>query len=102
MKRHPPESTPFPYTTLFRSVGGLRVRHPVADRGADRLLQGAGARLDRHDLGAEQAHPLDVRALAADRKSTRLNSSHGYTSYAVFRLKKQNPPDDPPARSPSD
>ena len=41
-------------------------RHPVADRGADRLLQGAGARVDRLDLRAEQVHPLDVGSLAAD------------------------------------
>ena len=41
-------------------VGRLDVRDPVADRGADRLLQRPGARLDRHHLGAEQLHPLDV------------------------------------------
>ena len=47
-------------------VGGLDVGDPVADRRADRLLQGAGAGLDRHHLGAEQPHPLDVGRLAAD------------------------------------
>jgi len=47
-------------------VGRLDVGDPVADRGADRLLEGAGAGLDRGDLGTEQAHPLDVRRLAAD------------------------------------
>ncbi len=46
-------------------VGGGDARDPVADRGADRLLQRPRARLDRRDLGAEQAHPLDVGRLAA-------------------------------------
>ncbi len=47
-------------------VGRLDVGDPVADRGADRLLERASARLDRDDLGAEQAHALDVGVLAAD------------------------------------
>ena len=47
-------------------VGRLDVGDPVADRGADRLLEGAGAGLDRRHLGAEQLHPLDVGRLAAD------------------------------------
>src|SRR5438128_3670530 len=71
MIRRPPRSTLFPYTTLFRSVLRERV--------------GAVGLVDRVSLvgGAEV---LD----GADRKSTRLNSSHGSISYAVFCLKKKN------------
>src|SRR6266550_2529015 len=66
MIRRPPRSTLFPYTTLFRSRRG---RGPPRD---------APVPLPR----------LDVRP-RRDRKSTRLNSSHGYISYAVFCLKKK-------------
>src|SRR3989449_5440299 len=82
MIRRPPRSTLFPYTTLFRSPG----HHPRD------VVRG-------HDVPAGEDHePLhDVRQLAhvagpgvgGDRKSTRLNSSHGYISYAVFCLKKK-------------
>src|SRR5256884_6729419 len=70
MIRRPPRSTLFPYTTLFRSL---------RERGGD---------ADRHDVGLAQ--PRQVRR-RRDRKSTRLNSSHGYISYAVFCLKKKKP-----------
>src|SRR5438105_12469226 len=70
MIRRPPRSTLFPYTTLFRSAGPGRGR---GGRGRGRLLQG------RHPGGVP--HP--------DRKSTRLNSSHEWISYAVFCLKKK-------------
>src|SRR2546422_5141044 len=76
MIRRPPRSTLFPYTTLFRS---LRVRLQPAPR----ELPG-----QRHDRTAYR----ELRVLArreGDRKSTRLNSSHGYISYAVFCLKKK-------------
>src|SRR5436309_5108640 len=71
--RHPPRSTLFPYTTLFRSraAGG---REDRAGRG-QRLCRTRRAR--RHDRAGE------------DRKSTRLNSSHVKISYAVFCLKKK-------------
>src|SRR2546422_4505674 len=73
MIRRPPRSTLFPYTTLFRSlVQPDRVALPP------RLEQLVRERLARL--------ALDMR----DRKSTRLNSSHGYISYAVFCLKKKN------------
>src|SRR2546422_3078520 len=73
MIRRPPRSTLFPYTTLFRSLQqGPAGRHPAARRGRDR-----------------DAHRRDHRE-PVDRKSTRLNSSHGYISYAVFCLKKKN------------
>src|SRR2546422_5891563 len=73
MIRRPPRSTLFPYTTLFRSGGtpprpDARVR---ASRGRPPPPGGSAHRLHR------------------DRKSTRLNSSHGYISYAVFCLKKK-------------
>src|SRR3989449_3126784 len=74
MIRRPPRSTLFPYTTLFRSL--------TLGRGRDHDLPGAGGEV----LGGVVA----VReAAGADRKSTRLNSSHGYISYAVFCLKKK-------------
>src|SRR5436309_4822704 len=76
--RPPPRSTLFPYTTLFRSVQGLR-------RG---LRVGA-----RHAAGVPEAasRSADVPGgeIAQDRKSTRLNSSHVKISYAVFCLKKK-------------
>src|SRR3989449_1999794 len=92
MIRRPPRSTLFPYTTLFRSpltddlradrahrrspqTGSLRKRRPCR-LGAD-PLQGAG--------GGDAQRV----ACRGDRKSTRLNSSHGYISYAVFCLKKK-------------
>src|SRR2546422_8513977 len=70
MIRRPPRSTLFPYTTLFRSP-----------------TQGdVGAKRSRHLSCTPLAGSLGV---ARDRKSTRLNSSHGYISYAVFCLKKK-------------
>src|SRR3712207_7752078 len=84
MIRRPPRSTLFPYTTLFRSMVGRQ----VLDQRADAVAQVEGEVRRR---GAEQlAHVLDGRL--ADRKSTRLNSSHANISYAVFCLKKKNAP----------
>src|SRR2546422_7246636 len=77
MIRRPPRSTLFPYTTLFRSRVGR-----VA-RASPRPLAG-DSRLHRERDG-ESARGAPV----GDRKSTRLNSSHGYISYAVFCLKKK-------------
>src|SRR2546422_6702850 len=76
MIRRPPRSTLFPYTTLFRSPA---TGHESA---IGALLQ-AGANVLR--VNASHGTP-ETRA---DRKSTRLNSSHGYISYAVFCLKKK-------------
>src|SRR5256884_2874785 len=74
MIRRPPRSTLFPYTTLFRS----------------RFAEGGNAVCQRR-MGAkkrpERAAPK--KGFNEDRKSTRLNSSHGYISYAVFCLKKK-------------
>src|SRR2546429_6508681 len=75
MIRRPPRSTLFPYTTLFRSRNGVGEQSP---KGKIR-----GGQENAHD-GAKKHHH------ARDRKSTRLNSSHGYISYAVFCLKKKN------------
>src|SRR2546422_8246711 len=91
MIRRPPRSTLFPYTTLFRSLhrlapapGGTEARAARAVR--RRLELEARYRRDRGQrLAAEPERPY-----AEDRKSTRLNSSHGYISYAVFCLKKKN------------
>src|SRR5687768_17706303 len=91
MIRRPPISTLFPYTTLFRSlhVGRSledRERHRAGDR--LRLLAGVNAICrETHRLTPRIAFtPARSRR---DRKSTRLNSSHGYISYAVFCLKKK-------------
>src|SRR2546429_1358568 len=67
MIRRPPRSTLFPYTTLFRSDRLRDARRALGPRPADTAARAAGL----------------------DRKSTRLNSSHGYISYAVFCLKKK-------------
>src|SRR2546422_7314216 len=82
MIRRPPRSTLFPYTTLFRSV---RARQPA--RG---LLGGRRPARQRHPRdGLQPGQRLRTCRAPADRKSTRLNSSHGYISYAVFCLKKK-------------
>src|SRR3712207_7042936 len=85
MIRRPPRSTLFPYTTLFRSRS-VRV---VADQ-----LVGGG--LERHAASVRG----DARrgAVAVDRKSTRLNSSHANISYAVFCLKKKTTGHQEPTR----
>src|SRR2546422_8568656 len=81
MIRRPPRSTLFPYTTLFRSPQ----RHHAKD-------------CRDHKSNYRNQHPVYVRIdvervsikpECEDRKSTRLNSSHGYISYAVFCLKKK-------------
>src|SRR2546429_5346226 len=87
MIRRPPRSTLFPYTTLFRSPEALlkesacfaqdllyRQRDPQ-----DRIVAGESAILA----------VIDTFVRKIDRKSTRLNSSHGYISYAVFCLTKK-------------
>src|SRR2546422_1531297 len=87
MIRRPPRSTLFPYTTLFRSTLTERGRaHPALRRafpGGDAFFYHVHS---YHPDGVEPAADL---ADAEDRKSTRLNSSHGYISYAVFCLKKK-------------
>src|SRR3712207_7166962 len=85
MIRRPPRSTLFPYTTLFRS---LDVERHVEHEPLPGLLLGVG----RAVVGEQrQAGDLDRHEEVgrADRKSTRLNSSHANISYAVFCLKKK-------------
>src|SRR3712207_7000513 len=94
MIRRPPRSTLFPYTTLFRSKRTELVTSAAADRvrSTPRLFpeDNLRARLAEAVL-ASSAVPArkDQRAALADRKSTRLNSSHANISYAVFCLKKK-------------
>src|SRR2546422_3217993 len=82
MIRRPPRSTLFPYTTLFRSPRRLAEEILVRDEVAEDHDR---ARAEAVDRGAHPVRRLGRR----DRKSTRLNSSHGYISYAVFCLKKK-------------
>src|SRR2546422_4297934 len=94
MIRRPPRSTLFPYTTLFRSMiyGSLNMMDIVRAQG--RLFWGW---LPAWGIVTQPlAFVLFLTAgIAADRKSTRLKSSHGYISYAVFcfekKKKKQHP-----------
>src|SRR2546429_2157482 len=90
MIRRPPRSTLFPYTTLFRSRAVQERRHveplPVQPRSA--AVPRGGRRPEQRLRQAERVRGVDGCA-AVDRKSTRLNSSHGYISYAVFCLKKK-------------
>src|SRR2546429_7247891 len=84
MIRRPPRSTLFPYTTLFRSAHaqfGEAALYPLPANRAD------GGPMKRLVWPLLLAGAL--LGLVADRKSTRLNSSHGYISYAVFCLKKK-------------
>src|SRR5947208_13434980 len=95
--RLPPRSTLFPYTTLFRSVGGEEI---ILDAGTG--IRGLGRSflrrgIDRATLLLSHTHwdhicgfPFFTPAYE-DRKSTRLNSSHQIISYAVFCLKTKNP-----------
>src|SRR5687768_17673682 len=98
MIRRPPRSTLFPYTTLFRSYRGTmisgRLAYAVGITEAFARHEEPGLSPERlavmpHTFGnARIAYDLSG-GLPTDRKSTRLNSSHGYISYAVFCLKKK-------------
>src|SRR5260221_7719514 len=68
MIRRPPRSTLFPYTTLFRSRRDI---------------------MDKNEVTIQTAQFMAALVVVADRKSTRLNSSHTVISYAVFCLKKK-------------
>src|SRR5207249_9775194 len=99
---HTPSSTLFPYTTLFRSRLPARQLAQVHELTAARLRQpsqvGRGARFEgefHHEIGARRLSVDHIKVvlvdgrlnrLLADRKSTRLNSSHVSISYAVFCL----------------
>src|SRR3712207_7165171 len=91
MIRRPPRSTLFPYTTLFRSSAADRVHHQAGDH--VRIAVGVRASVLEVALAVLLDLPRDAHRGApvrhADRKSTRLNSSHANISYAVFCLKKK-------------
>src|SRR5687768_17996594 len=88
MISRPPKSTLFPYTTLFRSFA--HIKHNLSERGSSLLYELKGSRKagEVPRLIWKGETELTAEDLA-DRKSTRLNSSHGYISYAVFCLKKK-------------
>src|SRR2546427_8566441 len=91
MIRRPPRSTLFPYTTLFRSPLQLAQAAVVGAHGRQRgpaRLQHQ-AQLDQLARRKRAQRRGGVGAVHADRKSTRLNSSHSQISYAVFCLKKK-------------
>src|SRR2546429_3699355 len=100
MIRRPPRSTLFPYTTLFRSLDADDGKRPnPGDELEGRVVlaeiaKGLG-RSNRETRGAGLDSSFTIGASQSfrdlDRKSTRLNSSHGYISYAVFCLKKKKP-----------
>src|SRR3712207_7939178 len=100
MIRRPPRSTLFPYTTLFRSPAYVRALAAASisarllddndsgRRWGQQALAMADAIGDAHEIA--RAHwALAYVESRADRKSTRLNSSHANISYAVFCLKKK-------------
>src|SRR2546422_5539116 len=85
MIRRPPRSTLFPYTTLFRS------RREEIELPADLGAAPAQA-LDARKQCRRESRPVGLHRRgvdAQDRESTRLNSSHGYISYAVFCFEKK-------------
>src|SRR2546422_1146152 len=93
MIRRPPRSTLFPYTTLFRSL-----TRPVCARlPPEAGVLGSGVTSSARAIlfkapasrGVSSENLRRTERSQRDRKSTRLNSSHGYISYAVFCLKKK-------------
>src|SRR2546422_7208774 len=89
MIRRPPRSTLFPYTTLFRSqtivvASAMNLTSYLLVLFAFRL-----SKVGYVVAARELSIPFSAFIGSLDRKSTRLNSSHGYISYAVFCLKKK-------------
>src|SRR5258707_8047476 len=91
MIRRPPRSTLFPYTTLFRSDrAGARRRGARLPRGHPLLFLDHPLAVDTVTRERQRLQPvIEEEERMADRKSTRLNSSHANISYAVFCLKKK-------------
>src|SRR3712207_7873193 len=87
MIRRPPRSTLFPYTTLFRSLVGRALARQLGEGALDLAPHAADGDAEDALTALEQVDDLVVAR--ADRKSTRLNSSHANISYAVFCLKKK-------------
>src|SRR5687768_18247310 len=86
MIRRPPRSTLFPYTTLFRSAPRSRCGPTWCSRRPPRSSWPCSTSCTGR---RKRAGSICRRRRGQDRKSTRLNSSHGYISYAVFCLKKK-------------
>src|SRR3712207_9020386 len=92
MIRRPPRSTLFPYTTLFRSIIDHRLMVPGFDEPyavIQVVPEEAQSDVVRISANLRDCALEDIRIGMADRKSTRLNSSHANISYAVFCLKKK-------------
>src|SRR3712207_7861676 len=98
MIRRPPRSTLFPYTTLFRSfASAMREASRTAYQAVLKPVEGTMLTVIREMAEAAEAAVAErpelfqvlERTVRADRKSTRLNSSHANISYAVFCLKKK-------------
>src|SRR5687768_17819564 len=97
MIRRPPRSTLFPYTTLFRSAKDTINLSKIPAKDKQEIQDRIKAYLARfrwRTQGFYQVANSNDKIITAainelDRKSTRLNSSHGYISYAVFCLKKK-------------
>src|SRR2546427_7885735 len=87
MIRRPPRSTLFPYTTLFRSPGEV---FRQANIDLNPALMSVKFAVQRRPSGQYVMTLTSGHWAVADRKSTRLNSSHSQISYAVFCLKKKN------------
>src|SRR2546422_2152575 len=95
MIRRPPRSTLFPYTTLFRSYAALEIVIALSAMMLPFVLAAFAPPL-------KWAYADGLQPARLDRKSTRLNSSHGYISYAVFCLKKKKKQRYPDAISSTD
>src|SRR3989440_3640153 len=98
MIRRPPRSTLFPYTTLFRSASDDVLAYEEQDSrffvSLGRTQSGRFADISVHDHETSESWLIDLTVADADRKSTRLNSSHDQISYAVFCLKKKKNEDE--------
>src|SRR3712207_7449575 len=90
MIRRPPRSTLFPYTTLFRSQSdGTQEQANASAMSLDKGAANDYGYVAKDGTEVDVGGVLDVGMVYADRKSTRLNSSHANISYAVFCLKKK-------------
>src|SRR2546422_8259227 len=98
MIRRPPRSTLFPYTTLFRSIDSEGSLTPFELRTSS--VPGSALAEQPPGISSAAWHLDGEAAGRSDRKSTRLNSSHGYISYAVFCLKKKKEKADEPQATP--
>src|SRR5689334_24594294 len=97
----PPRSTLFPYTTLFRSAATTCPTRPASSRRSSSPTSTASSTPSTARwLSERDAKTHEHQRIQADRKSTRLNSSHSSISYAVFCLKKKNDEPYPPALRP--